>query len=669
MASQMHVSKAGATSASNERLATFTQVLARIRTVDSDADVEGDRRARPSALRPASATSTGWNLAAIPICGAAPWLGLQAKLEIGPVDDPLEREADEAADRVMRMPDPRIALSRADPKVRCKCAKCEDEEDKEHKVARKESTGSGQTGRIAAPGIVDSTLRESGHPLEPGTRVFFEGRFGRDFGSVRIHTGDQASRSAREIGAKAYTSADKIVFAQGHYNPESFEGRRLLAHELAHVVQQTGTPTSRISLDHESKRPASKGSKGPPPPSAASAPKLDVTASSNGPPCACLVVVHNDEENARKTAELMQQNCSYNLALVNPKGGREIAIPGRRGTVDPNSLFPQNIAEMCLNDEQACRDFLTKNSATRKPAEIQKFVQIQFFLAMNDCSNKFSLPVVALHNNDIEDTKSYLKAKGSKGVDDLKLDVDKSDKAAGKQQVDRLKTLINDKFGPDVENDMIETAGKTNVFRWCASDDLTKCHIGDPDHPDNITWVTNERDFESLRTQPLNVALQTELPKKGSESEGDLSTLFLILRNIARAGLVEFVGRMEKQATQDLADLQLLTDELEKLSKLGDLTPARGLEINVQRLLALLDLLVALFMMAIGASSFTDRIKKLRYINIESPGKKLPAQTGAERVRNYESIADILKNLGLHCCGQDSAKAEAAVKAGLAQEK
>jgi hypothetical protein len=81
-----------------------------------------------------------------------------------------------------------------------------------------------------------------GRPLDPGTRAFFEAGFGRDLGGVRVHTGPAADASARGVNALAYTVGRDVVFRAGGYAPESGEGRRLLAHELAHVVQGAGTP-------------------------------------------------------------------------------------------------------------------------------------------------------------------------------------------------------------------------------------------------------------------------------------------------------------------------------------------------------------------------------------------------------------------------------------------
>jgi Domain of unknown function (DUF4157) len=79
----------------------------------------------------------------------------------------------------------------------------------------------------------------------PGTvRAFFEPRFGHDFSRVRVHTDQTAERSARAVNAQAYTTGSHIVFGGGYYSPETLNGRRLLAHELTHVVQQGATSMS-----------------------------------------------------------------------------------------------------------------------------------------------------------------------------------------------------------------------------------------------------------------------------------------------------------------------------------------------------------------------------------------------------------------------------------------
>ena len=81
-----------------------------------------------------------------------------------------------------------------------------------------------------------------GTALDEGTRSTMESAFGASFDHVRVHTDDQASRSAESVGANAYTVGSDVVFRSGQYNPSSAVGQRTLAHELAHVVQQSQGP-------------------------------------------------------------------------------------------------------------------------------------------------------------------------------------------------------------------------------------------------------------------------------------------------------------------------------------------------------------------------------------------------------------------------------------------
>jgi len=83
-------------------------------------------------------------------------------------------------------------------------------------------------------------LQRPGAPIEAGTREFMELRFGTDFGDVRVHTGDVAARATAQIGAAAFTAGRHIAFGTGRYAPAGGVGRELLAHELAHVIQQRG---------------------------------------------------------------------------------------------------------------------------------------------------------------------------------------------------------------------------------------------------------------------------------------------------------------------------------------------------------------------------------------------------------------------------------------------
>jgi hypothetical protein len=100
------------------------------------------------------------------------------------------------------------------------------------------------TDRALAPPIVHETLESSGQVLDADTRDQMETRFGFDFSRVRVHTDAKAAASARAVDALAYTVGHDVVFGAGQYRPDSNLGQHLLAHELAHVVQQNGATTS-----------------------------------------------------------------------------------------------------------------------------------------------------------------------------------------------------------------------------------------------------------------------------------------------------------------------------------------------------------------------------------------------------------------------------------------
>jgi hypothetical protein len=155
-------------------------------------------------------------------------------LRIGPVDDPLEREADQIADAVMA--DRSIAgiTGASSSAPQRKCAACEAEE--EGMIRRKES-GVAPTTRNGAEAAV-AAVADGGMPLTGNQLAYFEPRFGRDLSRVRIHLHPRAHEAANAIQARAYTSGLNIAFAAGEFSPSSTDGRRLIAHELAHVAQQ-----------------------------------------------------------------------------------------------------------------------------------------------------------------------------------------------------------------------------------------------------------------------------------------------------------------------------------------------------------------------------------------------------------------------------------------------
>jgi outer membrane protein OmpA-like peptidoglycan-associated protein len=180
---------------------------------------------------------------------------IQPKLTIGAVNDPMEHEADSAAEAILRMAEPApeapLAPSGAAVSVQRKCAcgascaKCEDEADR----VQMKSLGPRTTAdAVSAPPTVHEALRSPGRPLDPEVRAFMEPRFGHDFSQVRLHSDTAAAESAQALHAHAYTLGQDIVFGSGKLAPATKQGTRLLAHELTHVVQQ-GQGARQIQRD------------------------------------------------------------------------------------------------------------------------------------------------------------------------------------------------------------------------------------------------------------------------------------------------------------------------------------------------------------------------------------------------------------------------------------
>jgi len=185
----------------------------------------------------------------MPPSGTALRLGrIQAKLKVGAVDDPLEHEADRVAEQIISMSAPEVSVAAAPPQLSRKCAECEEEEEK----LQKKPLATAETGTAEAPARVHEVLHAPGQPLDASSRRYFELRFGQDFGRVRVHSDAAAAQSAQDVNARAYTVGHNIVFGPGQFAPGSQEGRRLIAHELAHVVQQTSA-SAGVALQRDPK--------------------------------------------------------------------------------------------------------------------------------------------------------------------------------------------------------------------------------------------------------------------------------------------------------------------------------------------------------------------------------------------------------------------------------
>lgn len=187
-------------------------------------------------------TGFGHDFSRIPVYPKA-LARLQPKLTVNTPGDIYEQEADRVAEQVCsverRSPE---SEERQAPIVQHMCAACSEED--ENDLQAKEFPGGGPKLSIQAESRIVS-MRGGGQPLPMSLRSYFEPRFGRDLSDVRLHTGPQAAETARTIRAHAFTVGRDVAFASGEYRPESHEGRRLLAHELVHTIQQ-GTTGERV---------------------------------------------------------------------------------------------------------------------------------------------------------------------------------------------------------------------------------------------------------------------------------------------------------------------------------------------------------------------------------------------------------------------------------------
>lgn len=141
-----------------------------------------------------------------------------------------------------------------DKKVQKKCAECENED----KKAQKKEEKTVQAKRNESNSVdenVESNLNSSkgrGNAMDKNTKREMESGFGADFSNVNIHTDSRAVQMSEELGAQAFTHGNDVYFNKGKYNPESKEGKHLLAHELTHTIQQTGSKQKSATIQKSS---------------------------------------------------------------------------------------------------------------------------------------------------------------------------------------------------------------------------------------------------------------------------------------------------------------------------------------------------------------------------------------------------------------------------------
>jgi len=146
---------------------------------------------------------------------------VQPQLHINPPNDFLEHEANAMSNKVIGNSISQPSLSNVNGGIQ-----------------RSESTGSS----LSNSSSVSDSIQSGGQPMDDVTRSFMEQQFSYDFSKVRIHNDASAHQSSNSINANAYTQGKDIVFGSGKYQPDTADGKKLLAHELTHVVQQGNSP-------------------------------------------------------------------------------------------------------------------------------------------------------------------------------------------------------------------------------------------------------------------------------------------------------------------------------------------------------------------------------------------------------------------------------------------
>jgi hypothetical protein len=173
---------------------------------------------------------------------------IQAKLSMGKPGDKYEVEADKMADQVVsnKSGEASVQKMEGEEEVQAKCAECEneqvqkkgEEEEVQAKTDQSQSKGAGIEGKLRNG--------SGGQSMDAKTKAEMESGFGADFSNVNIHTDSEAAQMSQDIGAQAFTHGNDIYFNEGKYNPNSKQGKHLLAHELTHTIQQKGMVQKKV---------------------------------------------------------------------------------------------------------------------------------------------------------------------------------------------------------------------------------------------------------------------------------------------------------------------------------------------------------------------------------------------------------------------------------------
>ncbi|RLC96313.1 MAG: hypothetical protein DRI40_03500 [Chloroflexi bacterium] len=203
----------------------------------------------------------------------------QAKLTVSSPDSAYEKEADRVAEAVTRMTNPQVqrqAPEEEEELVQAKAVQRQEEEEEELVQAKsvqrqeeeeEEVQAKSDIGRdMAVSSDIENRIeaaRGSGQQLPESVRASFEPVYGHDFNGVRVHADAEANALARQLSARAFTTGRDIFFREGEYRPGSDDGKKLIAHELTHVVQQSAsTPAGGVARRVETIQAEGSGNSG-----------------------------------------------------------------------------------------------------------------------------------------------------------------------------------------------------------------------------------------------------------------------------------------------------------------------------------------------------------------------------------------------------------------------
>ena len=420
------------------------------------------------------------------------------------------------------------------PIVQRKCAQCRDD-DEAHIQTKRSGTAPARSLDIGA--AVRAAV-QGGTPLSSDVRAYFEPRFGHDFSQVRVHADGEADRGARAIDARAYTIGRDVVFARGQYAPATSAGRKLLAHELTHVVQQqrggpglapSGLSSPNDAAEREADVAAETVTAG-----RAFAPRAapgvglhrkmhnKVIQEPVRPKAqACLVHLHGEEKTAAAVGkELYGRRCVNYVHLDTTERRVEFdaTVKGVQFTcrADPNRVF----SDKGRRDDAIHKWGKKKIRKIDPRTKVEKEVEVDAKLV--DCDPPAGADVSKITDADIEtaaatELKTFTdgdwaagisRCRGGKGTADL----------AGPLPV----LALHNNEGGDKTSDAILTKYKG---QWDPKDSrvggVNPDYSADPGHPSDVFFVTQPKDFTAVK-DTFNVGIQqATVPPAGED--GSLS--------------------------------------------------------------------------------------------------------------------------------------------------